>query len=284
MGTELKEIVYTPRAKITELKVLFRDLRDDLKACRYLAWRLFIRNLSAQHRQSILGYVWLLVPPIVMTVIWVFLNSQNIIQVEKTQTPYPIFVLSGTILWQGFVEALNSPLQMVQEARGMLTKVKFPHESLILAGAGNVLFNMVIRLAVLTPALFYFDISFHLSVIWVPVGVLCLICLGLMFGLLVLPLSLLYSDIHRLVNVFAGLWFFVTPIIYAPPSNGFAGLVSILNPVSPLLIATRNWMLGAEVNNLLSFTIVSVISAFLIVLGWFVYRVAMPHLIERIGS
>ena len=85
----------------------------DLRASRELAWRLLVRNISAQYRQTLLGYVWAFLPPIVTTLVWVFLNAQKIFDVGETGVPYPVYVLTGTILWQVFVDAMNSPLRQV---------------------------------------------------------------------------------------------------------------------------------------------------------------------------
>jgi ABC-type polysaccharide/polyol phosphate export permease len=79
---------------------------SDLLASRELAWRLLVRNISAHYRQSLLGYAWAFVPPLFTTLIWVFLSSQNILDIGNNGMPYPLFVLTGTILWQNFVEAL----------------------------------------------------------------------------------------------------------------------------------------------------------------------------------
>lgn len=49
----------------------------DLLASRELAWRLTVRDISARYRQSILGYVWAILPPIVSTFTFVLLNRSG---------------------------------------------------------------------------------------------------------------------------------------------------------------------------------------------------------------
>lgn len=284
MERQIRQTIYSPTPRVADFRMLLRTIMTDLMSCRFLAWRLFVRNLSAQHRQTVMGYLWLLLPPIVTTALWVFLNSQNILKAPSVDIPYPAFVLTGTILWQGFVDALNSPLQMVLESKSMLSKVNFPHEALILAGLGGVFFNLCIRLSLLFFIFFWFDVSVSTSLLLVPLGIFALLGFGLMLGLILLPLGLLYGDVQRILTVITGLWFFVTPIIYPAPSGWPAVLVSSLNPVSPLLITTRQWVFGTSVTQIGSFLFVACISMFLLIVGWVVYRLAMPHLIERIGS
>src|SRR5688572_16781711 len=113
MDRPLKETVYTPDSELLNFGALLRNMGRDLLASRELAWRLLVRNISAQYRQSLLGYAWAFVPPIFTSLIWIFLQSQKVLGVGDTAMPYVVFVITGTVLWQTFVEALNSPLQMV---------------------------------------------------------------------------------------------------------------------------------------------------------------------------
>ncbi len=284
MDRELRETVYSPASQILNPRALLRGMIVDLRTCRFLAWRLFVRNISAQHRQTMLGYIWLLLPPLVTTAMWVFLNSQNILNVAETDIPYPAFVLTGTILWQGFVDALNSPLQMMQEARAMLSRVNLPHEALFLAGLGSVLFNFTIRLSLLLVIFLWYELPLSASLLLAPLGIAALIGFGFMLGLLMMPLGLLYGDVQRMITVVIGLWFFVTPIIYPPPSSWPASIVAKFNPVSPLIVTTRQWIVGAETTQISSFIFVAVVSLAFMFFGWGASRLAMPHLIERIGS
>ncbi|MBT8054682.1 MAG: ABC transporter permease, partial [Gammaproteobacteria bacterium] len=131
MDRPLKETVYSPDSELLSFGKLLRSMWSDLLASRELAWRLLVRNISAQYRQSLLGYAWAFLPPLFTTAIWVFLQSQKVFNVADTGMPYPVFVLTGTVLWQTFVEALNAPLKMINQSRAMLSKINFPREALI---------------------------------------------------------------------------------------------------------------------------------------------------------
>lgn len=280
----LKETVYSPDSMLLRPKELCRSMVIDLLASRELAWRLFVRNLSAQYRQSMLGYLWAFLPPLFTMAVWVFLNSQNIIDVGDPGMPYPVFVLTGTVLWQTFVDALNSPLKVVNESRGMLAKINFPREALILAGIGEVLFNFAARTLLLIVVLVWFQVPVTRSVSLVLPGVLALIVLGLMFGLLLTPLGVLYSDVGRGLGIIAGFWFFLTPVVYPLPKDGVAAVFVQFNPVTPVLTTVREWLVLGSASQLTGFWIVSAVAVILLLLGWLLYRIAMPHLIERMSA
>ncbi len=280
----LKETVYSPDSQLRNPRLLVREMLADLMASRGLAWRLFVRNISAQYRQSLLGYLWAFLPPLFTMAVWVFLNEQNIINVEDPGIPDPVFVLTGTVLWQTFVDAINSPLKVVNESRGMLAKINFPREALILAGLGEVLFNFAIRVLLLVAIFTWFQIAVPATVPLVLPGVLALITLGLMFGILLTPLGVLYSDIGRGISIITGFWFFLTPVVYPMPKSGIAAEFAQLNPVTPVLITVREWLTLGRASQLTGFWIVSTVSVVFLLFGWLLYRIAMPHLIARMSA
>ena len=284
MERPLKEKVYSPGSQLIVSRGLLREMLTDLMASKELAWRLLVRNISAQYRQSIFGYVWAFIPPLFTTLIWVFLNSQKILDVGNPGMPYPLFVLTGTVLWQTFVDALNSPLKLVTESKGMLAKINFPREALILTGIGEVMFNFAIRVTLLVIILAWYRISPPITLILVPVGVLSLGLLGLMFGLLLVPLGVLYQDVGRSMAVFTQAWFFLTPVIYPVPQSSWAATLVGLNPVTPLLTTTREWLISGNKADLSGFVLVTCTTLIMLFVGWVIYRVAMPHLISRMNA
>ncbi len=75
--------------------------------------------------------------------------------------------------------------------------------------------------------------------------------------------------------------FFITPIVYPVPTKWPASLLASLNPVTPLLDATRNWLALGPVAPGGGFWIVSAVTILLAAFAWIVYRVAAPHFISR---
>ena len=284
MNQELPETEYSPDSKLLRPGKLVGTMVGDLRASRFLAWRLFVRNMAAQHRQSVLGYTWLLLGPIVGTLMWVYLNSQKIISVAPTDIPYPAFVLTGTLLWGGFVEALQGPMQQIEASKQMLTKIHFPHEAILLAAMGQVLVNFCIRMVLLVVVFIWFELPLTSSLLLAPLGILTLLGFGMTLGLLLTPLSMLYNDVQKLLGMALGIWFFVTPVIYPAPTEGWAALVTNLNPVSPLLVTTRQWLTGGELTQFGSFVTVSAATLVVFLFAWVAYRLAVPYIIERIGS
>jgi lipopolysaccharide transport system permease protein len=242
--------------------------------------------LRAKYRQSILGYVWAFLPPLAVTLTFVFLQNQGILRLSAAApaVPYPVYVFVGTLLWQAFVDALNAPLKLVTNARNLLIKINFPREALLLAGLGEVLLNLGIRLLLAAGVLVFFQVPLPATLALAPIGMLCLICLGLMVGVLLTPLGVLYKDIRESLVIIISMWFFLTPVVYSPPGGQVGKLLSLVNPVTPLLVTTRTWMLTGPAADVGLFFTVSAVVVGLLLVGWLFYRIAMPHLVERMGA
>lgn len=276
--------IYTPESPLRNPTRLVGEMFRDLKASRELAWRLFVRNIRAQYRQSLLGYIWAFLPPIATSLAFMYLNSQSIVNVGDTGMPYPAFVLIGTTLWQTFVDSINAPIKMVQTSRAMLTKINFPREALLLAGCGEVVFNFLIRSLIVLVAMIWFHIVPTAAIALAPVGFLALMAFGTMVGLLLTPAGILYQDIGRGLTIVTSFWMLLTPVVYPASRNGAAAFLAKWNPVSPLVTTTRDWLTGGQMAHIPAFILVTVVSIVLLLCGWVLYRLALPHLISRIGN
>jgi lipopolysaccharide transport system permease protein len=277
------EVVYSAESPLTRPFALLRETAQDLWLSRELAWRLFRRDLGAQYRRSYFGYAWIVAPPLVNTLIWVFLSSQQILQVGDTGAPYPLFVLTGILLWETFVSALQAPLTAVSGAIPLITKLNFPREALLLAALGQALVNAGVRLALLACAFLWFGVAPQAGWLLAPVVVLGLIVLGFAIGQTLLPASLLYHDISRALSASTAIWFFLTPIVYPPPAAWPARLVNWVNPVSPLLCAARELCLGQPLTQPQAVLATLLASGLLFGLSWLLFRITLPEVVARIS-
>lgn len=256
----------------------------DIRQGHSLGLRLAKRNIKSMYRQSLLGYFWSVVPPLITSLVWIFLNSQNIVSVKDPGIPYPLFVLTGTFLWQIFAESVMAPLSGTSTGKSILTKINFPRESLVFSGIYEVLFNLMIKFALLTAIFIWFSNYPGPVAILSILGILSLILLGSGIGIILAPVSMLYKDIRQGLRVFLQFAIYLTPVIYIKPKTGLAAKMMAYNPVAPLLSDTRNLLTGTAEILSHQFMIVSIVSLFLFMIGLVLYRISLPVIIERIGS
>jgi lipopolysaccharide transport system permease protein len=284
LKSQLSEVIYTPESLLKHPLKLFQQMWRDLLASRELARRLMVRDISAQYRQSFLGIIWAFLPSIFMATGFTLASNANVINVGKTDLPYPAYVMFSTALWQTFAEALNGPVQAVTVAKPMLARVNFPREALILAKMGEVFFNFAIKLILIVALFIWFHISVSWTVILTPIALIHLVILGTFIGILLAPFGVLYQDVSKGLTLFTGFWLFLTPVVYPVPNTGIFGFLVNLNPVTPLLVTVRELATTGVVSEPWRFWIVSVITIIGLLLTWIGFRLAMPFVVERVSS
>jgi lipopolysaccharide transport system permease protein len=78
--------VYTPESGVSNplrlLKQMFADTFSHRS--RDFAWRVFIKNISGMYRQSALGYLWIVIPPLITAFVWVFVNRSKVLTIPSS--------------------------------------------------------------------------------------------------------------------------------------------------------------------------------------------------------
>jgi len=276
--------VYTPDSMLANPIHLVKSMIRDLLDSRELAWRLTVRDLSAQYRQTYLGFLWAIILPLANTLVWIFLNSSGVVNVGETPLPYPIYVFTGTMLWSILMEALNAPLQMAISSKSMLAKINFPREALLVAGIYKTLFNGLIKVALLLAALLLVGIYPSWSILLFPVALASLILVGTVIGLMLTPVGLLYIDVGKAIPLLAQFLMYLSPVVFLMPKEGLSATLFQINPFTPLILTARDWLTGFTPEYLDYFVLVNLVSLFLLAVFLIVFRLTMPILIERMGN
>jgi len=279
------EKVYRPDSALRRPHILISEMWQGFLDGRELARRLAIRDISAQYRQTALGFLWLFILPLFNTLAWIFLQSSGVVSVANTDLPYPVYVFVGTMVWAIFSEAFTMPLQIVTASKPMLAKINFPREALLLSGIYQVLFNSGIKVLLTIGALFFFGNFIGWQCMLVPVGVIALVIAGTGLGTLLVPLGLLYNDISKALPLAMQFLMYLTPVVFPiPDKQGFAKSVFTHNPLTPLIMTARDWMTGqpsAWVNETLWISLGMMVLLFIV---WTVFKLALPILIERMNA
>lgn len=281
----MKTTVYTPDSSLANPFVMMRAMLADLWEGRELAWRLTVRDISAQYRQTFLGLLWALILPLANTLVWLFLNGSGIVSIQTTDIPYPVYVFAGTMLWAVFMDSINAPMGQTGAARAMLTKLNFPREALLLSGIYKTLFNSAIKIGLLLCILPIFHVRPGWNLLLFPVGVLSVVLAGTAVGLFITPVGMLYNDIGKALPLVMQFLMYATPVVFPIPAGG--GLVAKLfvwNPVTPLILTARNWLTGGTPEYLVYFLAVNAVALVLLLVSWIGYRLTMPILIERMSA
>ena len=275
--------IYKKERTIKIGTLLKASLRDIYKS-RFLSRQLAERDIKAQYRQSYLGILWAFIMPLTTALVWIFLNSSGTVKLLDTGIPYPVYAFSGTLIWSINIASINSPIQNTMASKGILTKINFPKEALIISGIYKLLFDSFIKVILLVILIFAFGVGFHWSLLLLPIALLGAIIFGTTIGLFLTPLGLLYKDISKLITFGMQFLMYITPVVYAIPSSGIMKTIMVWNPITPIVLTARDLIVGFSPQHLWYFIIVVAVCIPLLFMALVIYRISIPIIVERLSA
>jgi lipopolysaccharide transport system permease protein len=259
---------------------MFSDLMD----ARFLGKQIFVRDLKAMFRQSLLGMVWAIFPPFLSAGLWVFLNYSGAVNITDAGVPYPIFVMCGTVLFTTFTHALNMPADAVMAGKSIMAKLNFPREALLINAFYKVLFDFSLKFLALILISLVLGFSFGWTTLLFPLGALIAILTGFSFGVILIPFKMLYGDFKRMLGIATQVLMYITPIVYPMPESGISRIFNTYNPIYYMINIPRSWFTGVETGILWPIFVIAGLALIVLMIGWVLYRVTMPIIVERIGA
>lgn len=262
------------------LKAIFKDI----KSSRFLARQLAVRDIKAQYRQSYFGILWAFITPLATALVWIVLNGTGTVRLSDTGIPYPLYVFTGTLLWSIITEAINSPMTSTNAARGILSKINFPKEALILSGIYKLLFNTAVKIILLLLFVFLYGVGLNWSLLLFPLAILGGLLVGTTIGLFITPLGLLYKDVGKIITFGMQFLMYAAPVVYAIPKEGIMKTLMELNPLTPIILTGRDLAVGTPPEYLTYFLIVIGVCIPLFLVALLLYRISIPVLVERLSG
>ena len=276
--------VYQKNNTLSLFKLFSASLKD-IYASRFLSRQLAERDIKAQYRQSYLGMFWAFFTPLATALVWIVLNNSGTVRLTDTGMPYPLFAFSGTLIWSIITESIKSPMQSTNGARGILTKINFPKEALIISGIYKLLFNTSIKLLLLLVFVLFYGVGFSWTLLLVPVAVIGAVLVGTTIGLFITPIGLLYTDINKIISFGLQFLMYVTPVVYAlPKEDGLLKTLMTYNPLTPIILTTRDFVVGTVSTYGYQFLIVIACCIPLLLIGLAIYRLSIPIIVERLSA
>jgi ABC-2 type transport system permease protein len=198
-----------------------------------------IRNeLKIKYKNSVLGFAWSLLNPLLYLV--VFYVAFTII-LGSSIPSFPIWLLSGLLVWNLFSTGLGAATGSVVANSGLVKKVSFPREILPLASVGSMLVHFFLQSLVLFTVLA--AVRWHVAWAYVPLIPLALIALLLVtsaLGILLSAVNVYLRDTSHFLELALLAWFWITPVVYPFQLVGIRGGWStklwLTNPVTPIVV------------------------------------------------
>ena len=176
------------------------------------------RSFSVAYKQTILGPAWLVISPILSSLIYLMLFGQ-IARLGTDGAPQLLFYLSGTAIWGFFSSCVTGNAGTFVNHANLFGKVYFPRLTVPLSNVLSAAVRFAVQMLPVLALLVYYAANGAVTPHWwgwllLPVILLQLGLLGMGCGVLISALTTKYRDLSVLVGLGMQLWMFATPVVY----------------------------------------------------------------------
>jgi len=203
-------------------------------------------DFKIRYQNSILGYVWSLLRPLMIFLI-LYVVFTKFLKVGDNVAHYPVYLLLGILYWNFFVEVTMGGVTAVVGKGDLLRKINFPKYVIILSVALAALINLGLTSIVIA----IFMIAGHVAVTWQ-----ALLLIPLLLELIIVAVSVAffisaayvkYRDVSYIWEVVIQGAFYATPILY-PLTRipHVAAKFLILNPMAQIIQDSRYVLITHE--------------------------------------
>ncbi len=224
----------------------------------FILTQLTKRELKRRYARSYLGVLWSVLHPLLSMLLLSFLFSGMF---RRSIENYPIYYLSGYLIWQTFATASTTALTALADNRALLLKAQLSLQLLILARVYTAFVNLAYSFGVYLFLLLVFGIPLHprLLLALFLFALLFLFSLGISY--LLAGAYVFFGDVKHLYSVLLTLWMYCSALFYpASQLEGFIAAVVAVNPLFCFIDALRTLVLQAQTPSLAAFALLIVYS------------------------
>jgi ABC-2 type transport system permease protein len=178
-------------------------------------WLLARRDLLVRYSTSVLGYLWSIIDPLIMSAIYYFVFVVVFQRADVGFEPYIVFLLSGLLPWVWFNGTVSDATRAFWKEGRLVRSVNIPRtiwvNQLVLAKGIEFIASLpvLVAFALFTGAQFHWQI-----VLWIPAIIMqALLTMGV--GLIVAPIVVFFRDLERVTKLILRFLFYASPIVYA---------------------------------------------------------------------
>jgi len=213
---------------------------------RELLYFLTLRDIKVRYKQTLMGVAWVIIQPLTTVLIFTLVFNR-FVRLDAGSLPYPLFALSGLLLWLFFANAVTNSTHSLVSNANLITKVYFPRMFIPAASVAAGLVDLSVAFLLLIGLGFYYGVALTLNILLLPLFVLMMALLALGVGLLSAAVTVKYRDLRHALPFIIQLWMFASPVIY-PASivpERWKWLL-LVNPVAGIIEGFRASLTGGH--------------------------------------
>ncbi|MCE1179858.1 MAG: ABC transporter permease [Micrococcales bacterium] len=211
------------------------------------------RDLRVRYARSILGYLWTIIDPLAMALIYFMIFVVIFKRSDAGHTPYFLFLIVGLLVWQWFSASITETGRALIMEQKLVRSTNLPREMWIIRVviAKGIEFLLSLPILVVFTAWYVMGGEAHLNwrLLLFPVAVVQQFLMLVGFGLILAPVTVLVDDTTRVVRIIMRMMFYVTPIIYViERAPDWLQTIFMFNPLAGLLEFYRAGFFEVPIN------------------------------------
>ncbi|HVB66175.1 MAG TPA: ABC transporter permease [Candidatus Acidoferrales bacterium] len=239
-----------------------------------------LNDVKLRYKNSVLGFLWSFLEPLLMLAV-LYIIFTNIIKsgIEN----YPLYLLLGLIIWYMFQRATSLGQSSLLERAGILQKVYFRREIVVISSCLTAFIMMGFEII----ALSVFMVAFHfvpsITIMFLPLLLIDLFILSVGISLFLSVLTVYFRDVRFIWQVLLQVGIFVNPIIYQLnmfPDN--IRSILELNPLVSILNAAHDIVLYGTLPTFQSFLYIIASTGIIFIIGYIVFRSKEKEIVEKL--
>lgn len=199
---------------------------------RDLLYHLIWREIRISYVNSVLGFFWLILQPLIMTAITTALVT-FFLKFDSGDLPYAALFMSGMVIWSYYSIVISRGCSSLVANAYLLSKVYFPRLFIpavpILAG----LVDFAVLLLVLFALLCFYKMPFGYSLFILPLPIVLIVFLAIGMSLWLSALNAIYRDVGNFLNASLQIGMYLSPVLY--PSSLVPDKWKLLYSLNPLV-------------------------------------------------
>lgn len=245
-------------------------------------WLLTTRDLKVRYSTSFLGYLWSIIDPLLMSLIYWFVFTQ-VFDRSVGLEPYIVFLLCGVLPWTWFNGAVSDATRAFTKEAKLIRSTTIPRTIWV----ARLVLSKGIEFVAAIPVVIVFAFATGATGHWEAVLVLLAIALQAMLtlgvGLIVAPLTVFFRDLERAVKLILRFGFYASPIIYGLQDLDRLGLSQIgaINPLAGIISLYRAAFFPEQLD-WIAIAISTGVTLLILLIGFLVFRRTIRTVLKEI--
>ena len=224
-------------------------------------------NLKADNKNTVLGYFWWLLEPLLMMLVYLVVIG---VILKRGGHDYPVFLFLALLPWRAFTTSVNASMSSMTSNESLIKQILFPKGILTITATIGAYINFLFGLVILAAMIFFFKIDLTFKVILFPIIVFIQIILTLGVAFIFSLLNVFFRDVKNLSEHLFRVGFYLSPALYSITlvPEQYRTIYQLINPFAIFFTSYRDLILYGRYPDLLMLAWAALVSIIVFLIGF----------------